>query len=207
MTELRRASQRKFHVIYKTTCTVTGKWYIGMHSTDNIDDGYLGSGMRLWRSVNKHGKQNHTTEILEHFQDRASLALREKELVEEAKKDPMCINIGPGGQGAFDRPRTSEEVRAKLSAISRGKPKTPEHCENIRKARIGMKVKQKSHNGKMWKIIHPDGSEMIVNSLRNWASQNGMSYSYRKLKASRPVDGFRAIPLYDKYSRLLRASS
>lgn len=26
--------QKKYHYIYKTTCTVNGKYYIGMHSTE-----------------------------------------------------------------------------------------------------------------------------------------------------------------------------
>lgn len=29
-----------------------------MHSTDNLDDGYVGSGKRLWNSIKKHGKEN-----------------------------------------------------------------------------------------------------------------------------------------------------
>lgn len=54
----KQASRRKYHYIYKTTCTITSKFYIGMHSTDNLEDGYVGSGKRLWYSINKHGKEN-----------------------------------------------------------------------------------------------------------------------------------------------------
>lgn len=32
----------KFHIIYKTTNLINGKIYVGLHSTDNVDDGYLG---------------------------------------------------------------------------------------------------------------------------------------------------------------------
>lgn len=54
-----RASRRKYHYIYKTKCLLTNKYYIGMHSTDNLDDGYVGSGKRLWYSINKHGLKKH----------------------------------------------------------------------------------------------------------------------------------------------------
>lgn len=38
----RRADQRKFHYIYKISRDA-GRYYIGMHSTDDINDGYFGS--------------------------------------------------------------------------------------------------------------------------------------------------------------------
>lgn len=111
----RRASQRKFHFIYKTTCLITGKWYLGMHSTDNLNDGYLGSGVRLWKSIKKYGREQHSVEILEMLQDRKSLASREEELLVEAKKDSMCLNIAFSASGFSDRPSTKEETRAKMS--------------------------------------------------------------------------------------------
>ena len=30
--------EKKFNFIYKTTCQITGRYYIGMHSTDNLDE-------------------------------------------------------------------------------------------------------------------------------------------------------------------------
>jgi hypothetical protein len=71
-----------------------------MHSTDNLNDGYLGSGKRLWNSIKKHGKVNHSIEILEHYGSREDLKKREVELVnEDCIKDPMCMNLVLGGSG------------------------------------------------------------------------------------------------------------
>jgi hypothetical protein len=38
-----------------------------MHSTDKLEDGYFGSGKRLWFSINYHGKDNHVKEIREYL--------------------------------------------------------------------------------------------------------------------------------------------
>jgi hypothetical protein len=110
-------ARRKHHVIYKTTCLVTGKWYVGMHSTNDLNDGYIGSGKRLWYSIKKYGKSQHRCEILEHHPDRTTLALREEEiLTPELKADPLCLNIAKGGLGHHPGwYTTAEGTRIKLS--------------------------------------------------------------------------------------------
>jgi len=71
-----------------------------MHSTNNLEDGYIGSGKRLRYSINKYGKNNHICEILEFLPDRNSLKAREKEIVnEEMVNDKMCMNLALGGEG------------------------------------------------------------------------------------------------------------
>lgn len=95
--------EKQYHFIYKTTNILTGKYYYGMHSGNNLEDGYLGSGKRLRRSINKYGKENHKREIIEFLPDRKSLIEREKEIVnlnEIAKVD--CMNLVVGGNGGFN---------------------------------------------------------------------------------------------------------
>jgi len=92
----------KYHYIYKTTCSVTGRYYIGMHSTSNLEDGYIGSGRRLWLSINKHGRKNHSKEILEFLESREALKNKESQLVnEDALNDLMCMNLQLGGGGGL----------------------------------------------------------------------------------------------------------
>jgi len=95
--------QKKYHFIYKTTCIITGKFYVGMHSTDNLNDGYLGSGKILGYSRRKYGDQNHKLEILEMCGSRELRKQREKEIVNEALlADPLNINLKYGGEGGWD---------------------------------------------------------------------------------------------------------
>jgi group I intron endonuclease len=94
--------EKKYHYIYKTTNLKNGKFYVGMHSTYNLNDSYLGSGTVLRRSIRRNGIENFKIEYLEFFDNRVDLANREKELVnEDLLKDPMCINLRSGGVGGW----------------------------------------------------------------------------------------------------------
>ena len=95
--------QKLFHFIYKTTDVRNGNFYIGMHSTNNLDDGYIGSGTRLKHLIYKHGKDIFNMEILEFLPDRKSLRLRESELVtSDLILEEKCMNLKPGGYGGFN---------------------------------------------------------------------------------------------------------
>lgn len=100
--------QKTIHYIYKTTCLVTGRYYLGMHSTNNLDDGYMGSGKRLRYSIRKHGIENHVKEILEFFETRDLLIEAEmKAITPNMITDKDCMNLMSGGTGGF----SSEEHR------------------------------------------------------------------------------------------------
>jgi len=112
---------KKYHFIYKTTNTLTGRYYIGMHSTDNLEDGYLGSGKRLRYSIRKYGNESHQREILEFVDTREELKAREKEIVsldEIAKEDCMNLVIGGEGFGVDDR---QKEMSLKASKFLQDK--------------------------------------------------------------------------------------
>lgn len=116
---------RKFHFIYKTTCKISGRFYVGMHSTDNLEDCYLGSGKQLQWPIKKHGKENHTREIVEHCLDRPALVEREKCLIsDELIANPDCMNMARGGEGGYVIAYTDDR-RAKLSAKMKGIPQGP----------------------------------------------------------------------------------
>lgn len=114
--------QHTYHFIYKTTCIITQKFYVGMHSTSNLEDGYIGSGKILGYSVKKYGRENHTREILEFFPNRETLRVRESEIVNEKfLKDPLCINLMIGGGNTRFGTSVNEETRKQISKTLSGK--------------------------------------------------------------------------------------
>lgn len=142
-----------FHIIYKTTCVVTGKYYVGMHSTDTLEDGYLGSGTLLQRSIKKHGKDKHVRVILEHCEDRDTLAKREERLVSpDLLSDPQCMNLNVGGVGKYPGLEVSLTTREKLSLAQTGKTspfKGKTHSDEVRqKVSIARSGKPRSEETK-----------------------------------------------------------
>ncbi len=128
-------------IIYKTTNTVNGKWYIGMDERDNPD--YLGSGKVLSRAVAKYGRNVFQKEVLARANTRRKLAELERKFIAEtgAVTDPMSYNIAEGGYGGstWHKGPERELVIEKLRKAHTGKKKTEEHKHKISLSKIGKK--------------------------------------------------------------------
>jgi len=171
--------EKKYHFIYKTTNVLSGKYYIGMHSTDNLDDGYLGSGNRIKLAIRKHGKDNFISEILEYCETREILKSREEEIVnlnEIAKVD--CMNLRVGGQGGFRDEEhqkkcseagnifwKSDEGRKIKSEITKNLHKDPKYKEKVKKA---LKGRLATFKGK----LHSEETKKKMRKSKNVGSNN-----------------------------------
>ena len=74
--------------------------YIGQHQTENVDDGYMGSGLRIQRAIEKYGIENFEKTILFECNSEEEMNQKEAEIVNEdfiARDD--VYNIVPGGYG------------------------------------------------------------------------------------------------------------
>lgn len=181
-----RADKRKFHYIYKITRNdASSKFYIGMHSTDNLNDGYFGSGKLLWLSIKKYGRDLHTKEILEFLPSRSLLKEREKELVnQELLDNPQCMNLQIGGYGGNLKKgyKWSDEAKQKLSETRKGKP-GHQHTEET-KAKIQASAKACIEDGRMktW-------ATSLTKEERGANVTKGNKSRAKKLYAYSPIDG------------------
>lgn len=92
-----------FYYLYEVRNNINGKIYVGVHKTHDLDDGYMGSGKVINRSIEKYGIDNFTKTILEHFDSAEAMYAREKEVVNEEFLDRNdTYNLRRGGFGGFD---------------------------------------------------------------------------------------------------------
>ena len=94
----KKGNSKKYHYFYKITNIINGHYYYGVHNTDNIDDGYMGSGVRLRLAYKKYGIENFTKEILKYFDTSDEAFTYESNIVtENLVKDIECYNCELGG--------------------------------------------------------------------------------------------------------------
>ena len=90
-----------FHYVYEITNKINGKKYIGKHSTNNLNDKYMGSGVAISEAIKKYGIENFSKNIL-HLcnseEEAFKFELLEIEKV-EATKNSLYYNIASGGKG------------------------------------------------------------------------------------------------------------
>lgn len=206
----------KFNFLYKTTNTKTGQYYLGRHSTNNLNDGYLGSGYRLQRAIKKYGKENFKVNILKFLPSYDILVEAEKKLItQKIVDDPKSYNLTIGGPnpvhyglapwnkgkiGVYSR-ESLEKFR--ISALKRkdkfinpwlGKHHSKESKKKIGLAHLGQKqseetclLKSKSHSKNVYKITSPLGVILIRKNLKQFCRDKNLSPG----SMNQVVNGFR----------------
>ena len=146
-----------YHTVYKVKNNLNNRFYIGVHSTKNPHDSYLGSGLAIKEAVRKYGKENFTKEILFSFDDITLAYTKEEELVTKTLiADPMCYNMvtggvckinenTPRGKDHYNYGKTlSSKTKKLLREAKLGTKLTKEHKRKISQARKSDNVRETS---------------------------------------------------------------
>lgn len=137
------------HYIYKITCKISNKYYLGMHSTTDINDGYMGSGRILKRSIKKYGEENHIKEILGFYESRELLIEAEKSAITlEVLRDKNSMNIMIGGGGGFISEEHYKKMNDGASKFLKNKWKDEEYRKKITENLLRMLI-QNHKDGKI----------------------------------------------------------
>jgi len=161
------------YTVYKTINLVNGKYYIGVHKTDDPNDDYLGSGIALKKALEKYGKENFKKEILHIFLT-AEDAYREEEKLVVVSEE--TYNLNKGGVGGFDYINSlglenvmkNPETAKKVSVAA--KKNWGENKEKF--TDIAIKNIKKSHELRKGKKDTPATKEKRNNSLKKYYEKN-----------------------------------
>jgi hypothetical protein len=142
-----------YRYIYKITCT-TGKYnnhfYFGQHTTNNLNDGYKGSG-KLINDYYKKYPNNYIKEIIAFYNTQEELNQAEYDIIHPWLGNEMCLNICEGGIGgphpAWNKGiPCSEEEKQHLSKLFKGKRHSEETKQKISNSMKGKNTWMKDKN-------------------------------------------------------------
>jgi len=165
------------YLVYKITNKINGKIYIGVHKTENIDDGYLGSGKYLKQAIKKYGAGNFEKEILALFDNSEDMFRMESELVnKDFINDKNTYNLRLGGFGGFDyinsipglnnTKRNFESIRLGLKLKAETDPvfvetRRKNGSEQLKKLHQECKIKYDTFTGK----THTDETKKKISDM------------------------------------------
>lgn len=91
---------KKHNLIYLIVNLKNGKIYVGCHSTNEINDNYMGSGKLIKLAIKKYGRDKFRKIILYDFDNRKDMLKKENELIDiEFISGENVYNMIPGGGG------------------------------------------------------------------------------------------------------------
>lgn len=106
----------KYNYIYILINKLNGKKYIGKHSTNNLQDYYMGSGIIVKEIQKKYGKKIFSKQIIEYCNSEEQCLQKEKYWIKyyNALQSEDFYNLDEGGAGHTGY-IPSEETRKKMS--------------------------------------------------------------------------------------------
>ena len=178
------AENKKYHFTYKTINLINGRYYLGMHSTNTLNDRYLGSGKRLYYEIKKYGKSNFKLEIIKQYDSREALIKGEIDLItKEDLSNPNCLNLMFGGKGGIVDEAHHHKMRLGASIKNSKQMKdfwSNEENSKTRSINISEAIKNASR----------DKLDSMLNGSKWWKGKKHKIETIDKIKESKRGRGF-----------------
>ena len=156
----------KYHFIYKIEFP-NGKYYLGEHTTSNLNDGYCGSGSLLPFEFEKCSINDVKKTILSFHNSKKEMELNEEKIIGNLyKTDKQCLNLIKGGSKGFN-----EHIIEKSVNSRKGKKRTKESIEKQRISCTGKhhteetKKKQSEWHKSFWNTIESNDKRQTLRKL------------------------------------------
>lgn len=173
-----KIKEYKYYYIYKTTNLINERFYIGRHSTNNLEDGYLGSGSIIKQAINKYGINNFKCEVLEFCKSIEDVIKREEEIVTaDFIQNPLCYNAKPGGGNNYVvtvawTDERKQQQRERISGENNpifGRNRTDKEKAKISKNHANVS----GENNPMYNKIHSEDTRNKISITRIEKIKNG----------------------------------
>lgn len=179
-----------FHFIYKTVSS-SGKYYIGRHSTNELDDGYMGSGRWVNSIEDKSTLTRHILQFCDSFEELKTL--EELYLLDNVgRKNCMNFNMSSVGFSTGElnpavsmesrerarkrlienNPTKDKSVRDKISMALSGKP-SPNKGNTM-----SMEGRQNISRSRQGKKLSESGRERLSDARKRQWKDKGTFYSW-----------------------------
>ena len=164
----------KYFYTYRVDCTAPGwegYYYLGQHTTSDLDDGYKGSGTKL-QEYYKQYPNDYIFTILEFYLNKSELSIAEQKLIGDLwETDIYCLNSTAGGSGGFKAAnkywkgrKLSEEHKKHIGAGNKGKHLSSETKHKISEANKGRKQSEIEIQNRINKIKGRKNPNCAVNT-------------------------------------------
>jgi hypothetical protein len=107
------------YTVYKIIHLLSGRFYVGVHKTDNPADDYFGSGAKIKEAIAQFGLENFKKEILGKFDCPEDAFKMEADIVtSEAIESGWLFNKMLGGKGGWDYVNQTEARLAGTAKVA-----------------------------------------------------------------------------------------
>jgi hypothetical protein len=166
-----------YYFIYETKNKINGKLYRGCHSTSTLDDGYIGSGIAIKRSIKKYGRDAFEMNIICFCFNLEEMISKEAEYVNEewvSRKDTYNLQTGGLNYGIL-----CEESKRKISkSISEAHARGV--YENVNREYLPLKEEVKNKISETLKNRYKDIPHHTIGSTPWNKGKRGLQVAWNK---------------------------
>jgi len=204
-------------IIYKVTNNINGRYYIGRHATNNINDDYMGSGVAIKNAIAKYGYDNFTKVVIAEASSREELWKLEKEIVnEDVVSDPLSYNMTYGGKHYLDGLKKYDRekfVQHQRDAGKLGGKAAVKKQDSSWHAKGGAVASRKKAELYKYKLTTATGEVFYIsgNEIKSLCKEKGWNYwtliwvrNKNRAVAYGPLKGFKLEQIDNPFSKIVK---
>lgn len=185
------------YCVYKITNKLNDKIYVGFHKTNNLNDGYMGSGKLIKHAIEKYGIENFDKEILQVFDNKEDAEKYEASIVDKdftLREDTYNLAVGGnvrimvGKNNPFFGKSHSEETKKVISEKAKGRVGHSDKsgyvngikCKNINEFADALNIKSNKRVNVLMACGDPNKPEIFFDNINS--QQASEKFYLRKLE-------------------------